>query len=701
MKRSARIELAGLAVTLLVFGFLAWHRRWISDDGLIFVRIVRNILAGHGPVFNAFERTEANTSALWPWLLALVGGITRANLSHVAVATGFVCSIVGLAFAMQGSRRWLPERQLVPAGALIPIAVFPFWDYATSGLETGLTTLWLGGIWWLLVEQTPDTSRRHQLWSAVAFGLGPLVRPDLAVASGTFVVAQCLLVAANRKRAVSIAAAALALPVAYEVFRAGYYGTLVPLPALAKGAGHVEWGRGWDYLTCYVGLHDLWLPVAALLVPFALVARKLQRRDRILIAAPVVAAIVMGLYVVRVGGDFMYARMWLPATFLAVLPAMMLPLRKVTAASLVALALWTVWSVHRDYSRTGKSINLLVEDERVGYVQWTHKRNPIDESAYEGVLPILGTTIDSAIARRQRLLYTEGGVFMPLDPALPYSPVFIAGRLGLGGALVPVWGITADILGLSNPIGARIALNHPEEPPGHQKVLPWPWLLADYADPAHIEDTEFSAVQTAAARRAMRCGELRELLASVRAPMTASRFFANLVGSVARTRLEIPSDPIDAEIRFCGSTDRPRVTASSTCEEWGWALDNVIDGRTTMVYGKPLGYSSTVHATADHSEWLAIAYPKPQTISKVRIYPRDDAGFIGAGFPIDFKIQTWSGIAWIDQVTETNYPIPNGPQLFSFATTVTASTIRIVAMHLQNTKIDGYVMQLPEIELVP
>jgi hypothetical protein len=290
---------------------------------------------------------------------------------------------------------------------------------------------------------------------------------------------------------------------------------------------------------------------------------------------------------------------------------------------------------------------------------------------------------------------------MPLDPAFPYSPVFVAGRLGLGGALVPVWGVTADILGLANPIGARITLNHPEEPPGHQKVLPWPWLLADFADPAHVEDTEFSAVQTAAARRAMKCGALRELLDSVRAPMTASRFVDNLVGSVARTRLVIPSDPVDAEIRFCGHSDVARVTASSSCEEWGWALDNVIDGRTATIYGKPLGYSSTVHAKADHSEWLAIAYPKPRTISKVRIYPRDDAGFVGAGFPIDFKIQTWAGIAWIDQVSERNYPIPNGPQLFAFATTVTTSSIRIVATHLQNTKIDGYVMQLPEIELVP
>jgi arabinofuranosyltransferase len=532
------------------------------------------------------------------------------------------------------------------------------------------------------------------------FGLGPLVRPDLAVASGTFLVAQCVLVAAHRKRVLAIAGAALALPFAYEVFRAGFYGTLVPLPALTKGAGHADWSRGWDYLTCYVGPFALWLPFGALFVPFAIVARKLARRDRILIAAPLVAAIVMGVYVLRVGGDFMYARMWLPATFLAVLPAMMLPIRKLTIGPLVAIALWTVWSIHRDYTRTAHHINALVEDERVGYVQWTRKRNPIDETAYEGAIPILRPTIDSAIARRQRLLYTEGGVPMPLDPAFPASPVFVAGRLGLGGALVPVWGVAVDTLGLASPIGARIEVNHPEEPPGHQKVLPWPWILADYADPARIEETEFSPAQTAAARRAMQCGELRELLDSARSPLTASRFFANLIGSVARTRLVIPPDPVDAEFRFCGHTPDVHVTASSSCEDWGWGKQNVVDGRRTTVIGKPLGYSSTVQVPFDHAEWLEIAYPQPQTISKVRIYPRDDEGFVGVGFPIDFSISTWDDHAWIEQHREKGYPVPTGPQELAFPAPVTTSKIRIDATHLQKGKVDGYALQLAEIELV-
>jgi len=50
----------------------------------------------------------------------------------------------------------------------------------------------------------------------------------------------------------------------------------------------------------------------------------------------------------------------------------------------------------------------------------------------------------------------------------------------------------------------------------------------------------------------MTCGDLAELLESVRAPMSGSRFWSNLTGAVRRTRLEIPVDPLEAELKFCG-----------------------------------------------------------------------------------------------------------------------------------------------------
>ena len=46
-----------------IVGFLAagWAHRWVSEDGFIYLRVVRQIRAGNGPVFNAGERAEAFT----------------------------------------------------------------------------------------------------------------------------------------------------------------------------------------------------------------------------------------------------------------------------------------------------------------------------------------------------------------------------------------------------------------------------------------------------------------------------------------------------------------------------------------------------------------------------------------------------------------------------------------------------------------
>jgi arabinofuranosyltransferase len=63
---TARVSLwVGIVVVVALFGWGAWERRWIADDGLIVLRTVRNMLAGNGPVFNTGERVEANTSTIW------------------------------------------------------------------------------------------------------------------------------------------------------------------------------------------------------------------------------------------------------------------------------------------------------------------------------------------------------------------------------------------------------------------------------------------------------------------------------------------------------------------------------------------------------------------------------------------------------------------------------------------------------------
>jgi arabinofuranosyltransferase len=52
---------AVLAVPLLIAGVAGWSNRWITDDGLIYLRVIRQITSGNGPVFNPGERVEAFT----------------------------------------------------------------------------------------------------------------------------------------------------------------------------------------------------------------------------------------------------------------------------------------------------------------------------------------------------------------------------------------------------------------------------------------------------------------------------------------------------------------------------------------------------------------------------------------------------------------------------------------------------------------
>src|SRR5665213_1878202 len=123
----SRVSLwVGVAVVAVLFGWGAWQRRWIADDGLIVLRTVRNLLAGNGPVFNQGERVEANTSTAWTYLMYVgswVGGPVR--MEYVALTLAPALSVLGVALLMLGAGRlYAPSLRgrraiMLPAGALV------------------------------------------------------------------------------------------------------------------------------------------------------------------------------------------------------------------------------------------------------------------------------------------------------------------------------------------------------------------------------------------------------------------------------------------------------------------------------------------------------------------------------------------------------------------------------------------------------
>ncbi|HEY0254388.1 MAG TPA: hypothetical protein VGC41_22830 [Kofleriaceae bacterium] len=535
----------GIAGAVALFAWCTWQRRWISDDGLIYTRTVRQLLDGNGPVFNTFERAEANTSTLWTYILVAGSAITRIESSQIAILLGGVLSVAGLLVALDATRRLYREHGhelLIPAGVFILLATPPFWDFATSGLETGLAMFWQGCAWWLLV------TRRHERLAAFVFGLGPLVRPELGLMTIVFLVVSFMTIRVPKHGIWKLLAIAFALPFAYEIFRAGYYGTLVPLPALAKSATATAWHRGWAYTKDFSRAYWLWVPLAALLV-YVILRRA---RTSMVVLGPLITGALLGLFVIRLGGDFMHARMLLPPLFLVLLPVLMVPASRFSIPIVIVLAGWALYiGTTRNKPHQSMASTEYVEDERWGYSRWTGRNHPMD--------PNIFIRSEKKAAFVFYLSYWTGGHALvngdelewPLTAGPQFDrPVYIDGRLGTGGVVAPLDAVVADTLGLANPLGARITPTNPGFP-GHEKPLPASWLIAEFG----ALDTVWHWAKpedTAAARHAMQCGDLAEMLASAREPMSAHRFWKNLVGSVGRTRLVIPSDPHEAEAKFCG-----------------------------------------------------------------------------------------------------------------------------------------------------
>jgi len=607
---------AGVEVVCALFAWGAWQRRWIADDGLIVLRTVRNLLAGNGPVFNAGERVEANTSAAWTYLMYLgswVGGPLR--MEYVALACALGLSVLGVALLMLGTGRlYAPSLRgrkavMLPAGALVYIALPPARDFATSGLESGLTLAYLGLLWWMMVRWGQPVRNRPEspfFLGALAFvaGFSVLVRPELAL-MGLLALLMMLIAARTRARRGLIVAAGGLLPVAYQVFRMGYYGLLVPGTALAKDAAGDKWSQGMTYLANFEAPYAMWVP-AVLLVPLGILLTAVRRRPSFLrpmlaphygrvaravqsppavVAFVLVSGLLQALYWIRQGGDFMHGRVLLAPLVCLLAPVAVIPVPipdgqdysretgywVAGAAGVLWLGVagWSLWAANSpgmgdDATRvtyTG------IVDERRFYAQATGHAHPTTAADYldyprmAAVLSALDNTPDGA------LLLPSGNYIqwdiVPMARPAPGSPaddvasqkpphaVFFT-NLGMVGMNVGLDVRVLDQIGLANPLAQHTQrLQHGRI--GHDKDLFPDWVIADgpwvkvYPGiPGYLDQQWVSEAEAA-----LRCPETQSVLGSIRAPMTPHRFVSNVLHSFEFTRYQIDRVP-RYELARCG-----------------------------------------------------------------------------------------------------------------------------------------------------
>ncbi len=556
MTPSARGAVLPLACALALLGAGLW-RAWLCDDAFISLVAVNNLLAGFGPVFNIGERVEVFSHPLWLGLLAL-GSLLTGAPELCAVGLGLLLSAGALLLSWPGPwRRAGPAqggRPLLPFGVLLVLALPPFWDFATSGLETGLSLCWLA-LCQRVLRGEPEAARpRPLLLGAGVLGLGPLIRPDLALCSAGFLLilgvrARPLL---PRARWLKILLGGVALPGLYQVFRMGYFASPLPNPALAKSWSSPYWSQGFHYLVDFLSPYGLVLPLALILLAVLLRARGGAGGDRVGLATAGLG-LLHGALVVRGGGDFMHGRYLLPALFLVLLPVAYLPLpaagwaRRLAPLAAAAVALWALWCAAWGRVPYGKDGPHLITDERAYYVAETGSPHPV---RLRGAFPdaphrdlrawrARGLQLARQPLARRRAEHLWGGM-----PAFAYGPAAYAWAGG----------------GLSDPVGARFELQargrvgHEKEVPDAWKVARFPGFVQAAPDPvAFAAWAERERAPIAAARRALSCPPLRELLAAVQQPLDLARFLANVRYAWRGAGPWIPRDPQQAASRLCGA----------------------------------------------------------------------------------------------------------------------------------------------------
>jgi arabinofuranosyltransferase len=623
LERSNVRALGWLTLSLLpvgVFAACAWSRRWISDDGLINVRIINNILAGHGPVANVGERVEAHTSTLWV-LISSLPGLVGVDVASAMVVVGIALSVGGLGLGLVAAARLHGDSRpaestivgMFPLGAVIYAAIPAGWDYASSGLETGLALAWLGGCFYLLARLVPDPDPEYPAWhwyaTAVVLGLGPLIRPELALFSFAF-LAPLLLGFFSEERGgfdlrglLGLGVAMGTLPILYQLFRMGYYAAPVPNTAYAKEAFESRWQQGGHYFNNFFGLYWLALPLALAAIPWASEAARacVDRgwRRLSLIVLPTLCGIGYCIYVVKVGGGFMHGRLFLPGVFGMLLPIAVIPLKPPKAAppTVVARAAVTIlivgWALYCGlFIRVAQENEHGIGDERGWWARHAGVDNPVTAEDFEDTMFHRDVTKlrEMAVKHCPRAFGEPGGCdplvyarpvkgveFKRLFPSRKTYPlredigkrgVALAARrlaMGIRGVIAGPEIHLVDAAGLADPLASRLKLAHRGRP-GHEKSLSDIWLVARFAQPSEDDDPRVQA-----ARRALGCGELAELLDAVEGPLTSRQFVTNMVSAFRFHELRVDPDPFVAEQTFCetvASTTKMRGGRGGTARQW-------------------------------------------------------------------------------------------------------------------------------------
>ncbi len=225
----------------VLLGWLTSVSWFLTDDAFISFRYVRNLLEGHGLVFNPGEYVEGYSNFLWILELATIWGILGVRPEHAAPYLSVAYTIGTIAVMLW----WIARSPLrhdsgliawMSLGLLCSSATFAVWT-SGGGLETRQFTFFV--LLAVVCLAVHNDSRRGLLLASLSLSAAALTRPEgplIAACCFTWFAAQRFVATRRldwRELAALVAPFAI-LVAAHFIFRYAYYGEWLPNTYYAK-----------------------------------------------------------------------------------------------------------------------------------------------------------------------------------------------------------------------------------------------------------------------------------------------------------------------------------------------------------------------------------------------------------------------------------------------------------------------------------
>ena len=299
---------------LVLLGYLT-HMSWfMTDDAFIGFRYARNLLEGHGLVFNPGEYVEGYSCFLWILELAALWGVFGWRPEHTAPWLSVACTVGTLTTILWWVARLpgLTHRDLVAwmaLGLVCSSATFAEWTWA-GGLETRQFTMFI--VLAVVGLTLYPEHRRTLLGVSLSLAAAALTRPE-----GSLFAVCCFGWYAGQRRVDTgtwrrdwrdvawLVGPFVVLVGAHYLFRYTYYGEWVPNTYYAKYV-RPWYEMGIRYLgvaAVDTGLYLL-LPLAGLAV-----VGEWQTHRKLTYTLPLLCIGLHMAYISRVGGDLFGYRM--------------------------------------------------------------------------------------------------------------------------------------------------------------------------------------------------------------------------------------------------------------------------------------------------------------------------------------------------------------------------------------------------------